>query len=195
MSVKKAMPFNNGVYFITFTCYNWLPLFEITNTYNYIYKQFDILKQENHYIIGYVLMPNHIHVLIAFTNSNKNINNRIGTIKRFLAYEIINKLKALDRNDLLETLANGVKLTDKKRGKLHEVFEPSFDCKECNSEEMILQKLDYMHMNPCKGKWHLVKNPADYTHSSACYYITSEQGIYNVTNYMKLMDIDLSGAL
>jgi hypothetical protein len=72
------------------------------------------------------------------------------------------------------------------------VFEPSFDCKECYGEKMINQKLDYMHDNPCKGVWELVSSPVDYIHSSARFYTTGEQGIYAVTNYMLLEDIDLT---
>ena len=57
---------------------------------------------------------------------------------------------------------------------------------------MIEQKLNYIHDNPCIGKWNLAESPVDYIHSSAHYYITGEQGIYSVTNYMELEDIDLS---
>ena len=35
----------------------------------------------------------------------------------------------------------------------------------------------------------------DYEHSSAKYYITSEQGIYEVLNYCELGDINLTVAL
>jgi hypothetical protein len=75
-----------------------------------------------------------------------------------------------------------VNYTDKSRGKLHEVFEPSFDCKECYSEQMIIQTLDYMHENPCKGVWQLVESPVDYKYSSALFYITGEQRAYKVTH-------------
>ena len=34
MPVKKKIPFDSGHFFITFTCYNWLPLIEITNSYD-----------------------------------------------------------------------------------------------------------------------------------------------------------------
>lgn len=61
------------------------------------------------------------------------------------------------------------------------------------------QKLDYMparpaggHENPCKGKWNLVAAPVDYEHSSAKYYITGEQGVYEVFNYCELADINLT---
>ncbi len=61
MSVKTIQLEKNQIYFCTFTCYKWLNLFEITNYYDNIYKWFDILKNYNNKMIGYVIMPNHIH--------------------------------------------------------------------------------------------------------------------------------------
>jgi len=58
-----------------------------------VYKWFNYLKQTNHYITGYVIMPNHLHALIAFSNTGKNINKIIGNGKRFMAYDIVGKLK------------------------------------------------------------------------------------------------------
>ncbi len=84
--------------------------------------------------------------------------------------------------------------TEKKEGKLHSVFEPSFDWKECRTEKFIQQKLDYMHWNPCKGN-RLVELPEQYPHSSAKFYLTGEQGIFPVINFMELRDIDLTKAI
>ena len=192
MTVRREISYAEGIYFITFTCCKWLPLFEELNAYDEVCKQFDILKSEGHYIIGYVIMPNHIHALIAFKETGKSINRRIGTMKRFLAYELVQRLEKTGKTDILQVLKSAVNNTDRQRGKLHEVFEPSFDSKECNGEKMINQKLDYMHGNPCKGVWQLVSSPVDYGHSSAKFYITGEQGLYPVTNYMLLGDIDLT---
>ncbi|MBA3674785.1 MAG: transposase [Chitinophagaceae bacterium] len=50
---------------------------------------FNYLKEKGHYIAGYVIMPNHIHALLAFSKTDKKINKIIGNGKRFLAYEII----------------------------------------------------------------------------------------------------------
>lgn len=186
------MPFNEGVYFISLTCYNWLALFDIADAYTDLYKQFDCLTTEGHFIVGYVIMPNHIHLLIAFRKTDKGINKRIGTMKRFLVYKLVDRLQKAERVDILHILANGVNNTDKKIGKLHAVFEPSFDCKECYSEWFILQKLEYIHNNPCKGKWQLAASPALYQHSSALFYLTGVQGVYAVTHYMDIADIDLT---
>ena len=192
MSTKRKIPHNDGVYFITFTCYKWLSLFELTNGYDIVYKWFDYLKSNGHHIVGYVVMPNHLHVLIAFSNSKKSINTIIGNGERFMAYEIITRLMKAEEVKVLEELAQGVSARESKRGKLHEVFEPSFDWKECTSNKFIDQKLDYMHDNPCRGVWNLVMNPADYQHSSAKFYMTGEQGVYPVLHCGELEDIDLT---
>lgn len=47
-----------------------------------------------------------------------------------------------------------------------------------------------MHLNPCKAG--LVKLPEDYAHSSAKYYYTRKQGVYQVITYMELQDINLT---
>jgi hypothetical protein len=137
-------------------------------------------------------MPNHVHFLVAFRNCGKTINSRIGTLKRFLAYAIVDELKQHNKDELLFILSKGVNKTDKKRGKLHQVFEPSFDVKHCFNDEMIVQKLNYMHLNPTVGKNPLVANPCDYLHGSANYYICESTIIYDVLNYALLKDIDLT---
>ncbi len=59
------------------------------------------------------------------------------------------------------------------------------------NRKFIQQKLDYVHFNSCKGN-KLVELPERYEHSSAKYYLQGEQGIYPVTNFMELRDIDLT---
>ena len=191
MPVKKQIAYNSGIYSITFTCTNWLPLFEICNAYDCVYNWFDYLKQCGHYIIGYTIMPNHLHAVIAFSNTDKSINTIVGNGKRFIAYEMVNRLKANHKDDILIELGNARNATEIKENKLHKVFETSFDWKQCHSNAFIEQKLQYIHQNPCKGKWNLATSPIDYVHSSAKYYLTGEQGFYAVTHYREIEEIDL----
>jgi len=193
MSTKRQIPNNEGVYFITFTCFKWLPLFEKTNSYDLIYKWFDYLKSKGHYVVGYVIMPNHLHALLAFRNSKTNINAIIGHGKRFLAYAIVRRLQQANENALLDQMSDGVTARDWRRGKLHEVFEPSFDWKECASNKFVDQKLNYMHGNPCSGVWNLAESPGEYLHSSAKFYETGEPGVYEVLHCGRLEDLDLTG--
>lgn len=195
MPVQRQVTEPDGVYFITFTCHQWLPLIEQTNGYDLIYNWFDHLKNKGHYIAGYVIMPNHVHVLIGFRNTNQSINTIVGNGKRFIAYEIVKRLKQGKEDKLLHQLHLSVEAKDLERNKRHEVWEDSFDWKECRTNEYMRQKLDYMYENPCKGKWNLTTAPVDFSHSSAKYYITGEQGIYKVFNYCRLADINLTEPL
>jgi REP element-mobilizing transposase RayT len=180
MAVDKEHIREPGIYFLTFTNYKWLPLFEITKSYDLIYKWFNVLKSKGHYIAGYVIMPNHIHALIGFHPTDKSINSIVGNGKRFIAYGIVERLNEARYTDLLKTLEEGVSVSDKHKGKLHEVFEPSFDLKLCYSYKFLKQKLDYMHSNPVSKKWNLVKDVIDYLHSSARFYETGDQSVYEV---------------
>lgn len=190
MSVRKKIEVSNGVFFITFTCARWLPLLQLTDGFDAVYKWFDYLRTQKHHIVAYVLMPSHVHAMIAFSNTSTTINTIVGNGKRFIAYELIKRLDARGKEEVLAQLASWVNRTERLQNKQHEVFEPSFDRKECLSIAFMKQKADYIHLNPCKAG--MVNLPEDYVHSSAKYYYTGEQGIYPVITYMELQDIDLT---
>lgn len=192
---RRAIHEHDGMYFITITCAKWQKLLEITNGYDVVYNWFDYLKGKGHYINGYVIMPNHIHALISFRNTGKSINSIIGNGKRFMAYQLVNKLQYLCKAEILEELGSIVNKTDRKRGKLHEVFEPSFDWKECRGSKFVKQKLNYIHDNPCQERWKLAARPDLYLHSSALFYILDKEGVYQVTSYTEMEDIDLTQRL
>lgn len=169
---------SGGVYFITFTCFRWKPLFQLTNTYDAVYKWLDYLSARGAAIIGYVIMPNHVHLVVHLPPTFKTPNAVVGNAKRFLAYEIIKRLEAQGAELLLQELHGAVKAREAKKGQIHKVFEESFDCKQCYSPEFIEQKLAYMHHNPVSGKWSLVVDFALYPHSSAGFYHGTGANVY-----------------
>jgi REP element-mobilizing transposase RayT len=191
MPTKTTIPYKSGTFFITFSCHEWISLIDKVNGYDIVYNWFDYLKKEKHYINGYVIMPNHIHALISFRD-NGSINTIIGNGKRFMAYEIVKRLKEKGETELLNLLSNKVEKNRKAKNKQHEIWHTSFDWKLCETKEFIEQKLVYMHNNPCSKKWNLSETPSDYQHSSAKYYIENEVGVYPITNFMLMDDIDLT---
>jgi REP element-mobilizing transposase RayT len=191
MPTKTTIPFNCGTFFITFSCFNWINLIEIVNGYDIVYNWFDYLKKQNHYINGFVIMPNHLHAIISFRES-ENINITIGNGKRFMAYEIVKRLKQNNEVDLLNLLNNSVEKKRKAKNKQHEIWNLSFDWKHCSTRDFIEQKLIYIHNNPCSKKWNLSAHPSQYIHSSAFYYIENKEGFYPVTNFMLMEDINLT---
>ena len=145
MAVRREITEYSGIYFITVTCSRWLRLFEIVNAYDEVYKWFDHLKGKGHYILGYVIMPNHIHALIGFRQTQgASINSIVGEGKRFMSYGMVKRLKIKGEEGILTQLTELVNTTDRKRGKIHEVFEPSFDWKECRNNKFIwLNQFEY----------------------------------------------------
>ena len=180
----------SGIYFITFTCHRWLNLIEKVNGYDLVYNWFNVLAKKQNIVTGYVIMPNHLHMLLYYGGGKQSLNDIIGNGKRFMAYEIINRLGAQNEMALLDSLQSAVKPKDKQKGQKHEVWIDSFDVKECRTEKFILQKLNYMHNNPCVGKWRLADDPIHYPHSSASFYISGRQRAYEVKDYREFMRIE-----
>jgi REP element-mobilizing transposase RayT len=172
-----------GIYFITFTCHNWIPLIEITNSYDLVYKWFDVLTRKGHTITGYVIMPNHIHLLLYYSGGKQSLNTIIGNGKRFMAYGFIKRLYNAGNIHLLERLNSAVHYKDRTKGQIHEIWEDSFDVKQCRTEKFILQKLNYMHWNPCVERWKLVKHTYDYQHSSASFYELGKKLYMDLKDY------------
>jgi putative transposase len=115
MTTIKLQTNTNTFYFITFTCYEWISLFEITDQYSYIYECFDHLELRKIYNCGYVIMPIHLHILVYKANNEKTINKIIGESKRFTAYETVNRLNKLSRFNLLNVLREFVTQHERRR--------------------------------------------------------------------------------
>ena len=148
MPVKRNIPYTSGMFFITFTCHKWLPLLAKVNGYDIIYKWFDLLKDNGHSVNGYVVMPNHVHALISFINTKQSINTIIGNGKRFMAYEIIQRLQAQNETAVLLTLQSNVEATRKNNNKQHEVWKLFFDWKDCRSNDLFGRSLTTCTITP-----------------------------------------------
>lgn len=160
-----------SLYYITFNCFNWLPLFQLTNSYDIVYKWFNYLKDKhNIQTTAYVIMPNHLHCILFFPTANFSLNKIISNAKRFIAYEIIKRLQATNQTEILNQLQNAVTAKEKSKGQLHKVFEESFDAKSLDNQKFFLQKLNYIHLNSVRGNYKLVSDWREYEHSSAGFY-------------------------
>jgi putative transposase len=102
------------MYFCTFTCYNWLHLFEQTKSYDLVYNWFNILKRQEIEVIGFIIMPNHVHCILYFPESGFNLNKILSNGKRFMAYKIVNRLYSANDTDTLNVFT---KCTYRKRKK------------------------------------------------------------------------------
>ena len=170
-------------YFITFTCYKWLPLLEITKLNDYFPSWIRNLSKQGVKICGGVIMPNHVHLLVYVESDCKSLNKVIGDGKRFLAYEIVKRLKAQSNDQLLNTLSEGVQEKERLKGKKHQVFRLSFDAKKVAGEEEIHKVLEYIQHNPLEGKWNLAEDYIEYPYSSASFYETGKTNDLQFVDY------------
>lgn len=121
-------------------------------------------------------MPNHIHVLMYISEKSPILSKLIQNAKRFLAYEIVKLLKKDDKNEILELFSQNA---DPKKNSKHKVFKDRYDSKIIENEKLFIEKLNYIHKNPCSEKWHLADLPENYKYSSASNYV-SGKGEYKI---------------
>jgi REP element-mobilizing transposase RayT len=185
MAIRTKHQMTEDTWFITFTNYNWLHLLELTDSYDLIYNWLKLADDK--YQIktnAFVIMPNHVHLLLNFTNQKVNLNTVISNAKLFMAYELVARLKQQRKHDILDLLSSACTEKERAKGQLHKAFEPSFDAKPVYTFEFLYQKMDYIHHNPVSGKWHLCDEFTDYPHSSAAFYeLGQPHPIVQITDY------------
>lgn len=177
MARRNKIFIPDEIYFITFTVLDWRHLFVNNNYCNLVYKWFDYIREKyGNKIHGYVIMPNHVHALILITKKSPKLSILIMNAKRFIAYEAIKLLSADNRKELLDFFKLNARTRD---GARHKLFEDRYDSLIIQSRKLFLEKLNYIHGNPCSKKWNLAEKEEDYKHSSASNYILGK-GRYNV---------------
>ena len=68
-----------------------------------------------------------MNAILSFIETEQSINIIIGNGKRFMAYDIIKRLKENNECELLNFLSDAVETNRKANNKKHEVWELSFD--------------------------------------------------------------------
>jgi REP element-mobilizing transposase RayT len=183
--IRTKHDLTEKTWFVTFTCFEWISLFEITNSYDLVYKWLNLIDEKYHIkTLAFVIMPNHAHFLLQLPETVTNLNTVISNGKRFMAYDLVERLKELDKKELLQHLADACTDKERKKEQKHKVFEPSFDAKPVYTLAFLHQKLDYIHHNPVSGKWNLCNEFTDYLHSSAAFYYNEQPHPFiQITDY------------
>jgi len=164
---------NYNCFFVTSSFKNRINILLDDSYYNIIIESLkfctDKYKCE---FIGYVLMPNHIHLILLF-NDSPLISGFMRDFKKFTATKIRIRLEEENRKDLLNVLKSEIKT------QTFQIWNNRFDLKVIIGSEMLLSKLNYIHNNPIKKE--LVGNPCDWKYSSANYYFKDEIGVLPIT--------------
>ena len=150
-------------HFITATVNNWLPLFTRPETMDIVLDCWRFLQLNNNLeIFGYVILENHLHLIARSTDINRDIRR----FKSYTAREIVAYLEKQKSVHLLRLLA-----FFKRKHKVestYQVWEEGNHPQVITREEVLRQKLDYIHQNPIKRGY--VDAPEHWRYSSARNY-------------------------
>ena len=154
----------NEIYFYTATIYQWKPLIKQFHFESIIIDSLSYLHEKGCIkVYGFVIMPNHIHLIWELKKHNGK-ESAAASLMKFTAKQFQKRLAAIIPDVLEEYKVEG----DNSRS--YNFWQTNPDWFLLNKTKTIKQKLHYIHSNPLQAKWALVKDPCDYKYSSALFY-------------------------
>ncbi len=152
------------IYFWTATINNWQRLLLPDDQKEIIVNSLSYLSSQNLIdIFGFVIMPNHVHLIWRIKKKNgKEMPS--GSFLKFTAHEFMKRISNEGLRNFRVTASN----------KAHEFWQRDPLAIELYDSKIAMQKLDYIHANPVSKAWSLVDDPIDYEYSSCQYY---EEGV------------------
>ena len=171
MANKLIRHYGRGhLHFITFTCYRRLPLLRSVRARNVFVKLLGEVRDRCGFsLVGYVVMPEHIHLLIS-----EPTKGTPSTAIQVLKQRVSRRLRRKKR-----TPAAQLNLSFAIDGdSLPRFWQRRFYDFNFWSLKKRVEKLHYMHMNPLKRK--LVDHPKDWPWSSFSFYSNPKHGLIRV---------------
>jgi putative transposase len=167
---------NEHPYFLTCTIVGWVAVFTRPEAVQIIFDSWEFLKRKKKaFAYGYVVLENPLH-LIA---SAPNLSNAMKSFKMYTTRQIIDLLERHQAKVLLRRL-RALKLRHKTESE-YQVREEGSKPKQIGSDEMMRQKLEYMHNNPVKRGY--VDEPGHWRYSSARNYAATLGVVEVVTDW------------
>lgn len=162
--------------FFTATTLNWKKLLAPDKYKDIIIQSLKFLV-DNHrvFIYGFVIMPNHIH-LIWQMKDDINPSHVQRDVLKYTAQQI-----KFDLQQNHPTVLAHFKVDVKDR--TYQIWEHRPLSVPLWSQHVFEQKLDYIHHNPVHEKWKLADLPENYAYSSARFYLCNEDRFGFITHY------------
>ena len=159
------------LHFVTFSCYRRLALLGTARARNLLVKELSRVRQEYGFLlVGYVIMPNHVHLLISEPKKGTP-----STVLQMLKQRVSRKMR---KNRHRAPKAQLAFTFPKFAADLRQFWQPRFYDFNVYSHKKKKEKLEYMHANPVvRG---LVKHPKDWPWSSFKFYARDEAGLLEI---------------
>jgi REP element-mobilizing transposase RayT len=153
-------------YFITITVIDWIPIFISPDYFEIILEALKHHCSKNEFrLLGYVIMTNHIHLMI---NSPDSIKFLI-SFKSYTTYRILKKLKENNKSSFINLLIKQKRIWQKTNMPIL-----------IYSEKFFQEKLNYIHNNPVVKEY--VDSPEEWIYSSARNYYNNDHSIIYIEN-------------
>ncbi len=131
-------------HFITCTVLHWIPVFTRPETVEVILESLRFLMKGGLKVYGFVILENHIHLVVQ----SEDLNHDIARFKSFTARRLIQYLDENKVTQILEQLAFYKKAH--KEDRAFQFWQEGCHPEWIQNDEMMIQKLDYIHRNPVK---------------------------------------------
>jgi len=152
-------------HFFTATNLEWKTLLQRDKYKDMVIESMRYLVKDRRVIIyGFVIMPNHLHLIWQLRAGRKREDVQRDFLKH-TAQEIKKDMQINYPSELSVYLVNA---KDRK----YQFWERNALSVEIWSEKVFFQKLRYMYENPFRAG--LCKHPLDYKYSSALFYYTGK---------------------
>jgi REP element-mobilizing transposase RayT len=152
-----------GPHFLTCTVVGWIPVFTRPETRDIVLDSWRYLQGHGRLVLfGYVILENHLH----FIASGNDLSATIGDFKSFTARRVIDFLESRKVRMLLMQLRH-LKAKHKVESE-YQVWQEGNHPQKIETDEMMRQKLEYIHYNPVKRGY--VDDPTHWRYSSARNY-------------------------
>jgi putative transposase len=159
-------------YFLTMTVVDWMPIFAHPDVAEIILGSLRYFQEVKHAkLYAYVLMENHLHCIVQ----SDNLKEVIRTFKSYTARIIIDHFIEHTNTDMLKKFKQN-KLSHKKESD-YQVWQEGSHPEEIASDEMMQQKIEYIHNNPVRRGY--IEEPSHWRYSSAQNY-EGKKGLVNV---------------
>ncbi len=176
VSIRK----NSNVYFFTATNLNWLKLLEDDEHKHIVVNSLKFLSDNKRVkIMGFVIMPNHIHLIWQILEPHKKEDVQRDFLK-YTAQQIKFSLIKKDSPFLDDILVNAI---DRR----YQLWERNPLWFELDNDVTLLQKLNYIHNNPLQEKWRLADSAENYLFSSAQFYHLETRNFDFLVHYSEVM--------
>jgi REP element-mobilizing transposase RayT len=174
-------------HFITATVVDWIDVFTRKSYRDCIIECLDYcMKNKGMILYGYVIMSNHIHMIVQ--SNEGNLSDLIRDFKKFTAKTILDKIQN-EPESRREWMFERFKLATEShsRNKNHQFWQYGNHPEEIYSNKFMWSKLDYIHLNPVRAS--IVEKASQYIYSSASNYVNDTGLLYIEKADVTIVDV------